>query len=309
MPTPNATLRRAIAALLAAWVGAGAWGCDDPVFACNEHRECDDAGLGGVCEANGFCSFATDACASGRAFGELSPVSIAGRCVPVVDPCVGEACTDIDDPTRTPSTPPAGEPRREDHDDEPDAPDEPDDEPISADQTRHCSNGVRDDGESDIDCGGACLACDACRGCTTDDDCAAGTCDGGTCRTLAVIQLDWQIDCGSVDDLPTNIVLPPGEYIATALPSAGSRWNNDGANGGNTWAYRIDCTGGELDDLRSPDTGWFASPEEAFAGLPEVTTSVYVGSEGLACGHSDSYCPDNRGVIAVQLATACPSSP
>lgn len=309
MGNPKAST--AVRSAIAAFVGLGAivtsWGCDDPVFACAEHRECDDAGIGGVCETNGFCSFAANDCASGRAYGDLAPRGIAGRCVPLVDPCaivgVCDSTENDDAPTRDPETPSGAERRREPEPDD-DSTEPAGEDAIALDGTLHCSNGERDDGESDIDCGGDCLACDACRACSTDDDCRAGTCDAGTCRTIEVVTLDWQVDCGSVSSLPVNIVVPPGEYTATALPSAASRWNNDGANGGLSWTYRIDCVGGELDELRN--TEWYATPEDAFGGLVDRTTVVIVGSEGLRCGHTDSYCPDNRGAIAVQLTTVCP---
>lgn len=301
--TPATSLRAAIAFALGLGLALAAGACDAPVFSCSEHRDCDDAGQGGVCEANGFCSFATRECASGRAFGDLAPFGIAGRCVPLADACTDDCDTsDAGDPSRDPSAPGTNAPQR---DVAPEAPaTRPGADDIAVDETLHCSNRVRDAGESDVDCGGGCVPCDVCRACAVDDDCGAGTCDGGTCRTIAVVQLDGQVACAGLDDLPVTIAVPPGEYVATALPSAASKWNNDNTNGGDSWTYRIDCTDGDLDELRSP--GWFATPAEAFAALETRTTEVIVGADGLRCGLVDSYCPDNRGVIAVQLATACP---
>jgi hypothetical protein len=292
-----------IAFALGLGVALAAGGCDAPVFACSEHRDCDDGGEGGVCEANGFCSFATGDCASGRAFGELAPFGIAGRCVPIAEACI-DGCEGSDDgaPTREPSEPDTGSPRRDDAPDDPRNPAAGDG--LVIDEALHCSNRVRDAGESDVDCGGGCLPCDPCRACDRDDDCAAGTCDGGTCRTVVVAQLDGRYACGGLDDMPATIVVPPGEYVATALPSATSKWSSDNTNGGNAWTYRIDCVGGELDELRSP--GWFATPGDAYAALEQHATEAIVGSDGLRCGLVDTYCDDNRGAIAVELATACP---
>lgn len=45
-----------------------------------------------------------------------------------------------------------------------------------------CSNGVLDDGETDVDCGGACPPCSACSSCVVDADCASGQCAADRCR-------------------------------------------------------------------------------------------------------------------------------
>lgn len=52
--------------------------CGAAAFACDGDGSCGD---GGRCESNGYCSFADDACASGRRFGEHAPSGIAGGCV------------------------------------------------------------------------------------------------------------------------------------------------------------------------------------------------------------------------------------
>lgn len=53
------------------------------IFACMDSSECGT----GVCEANGYCSFADDACPSMQRYGEHAPDGIAGACVePTVDP-------------------------------------------------------------------------------------------------------------------------------------------------------------------------------------------------------------------------------
>lgn len=46
-----------------------------------------------------------------------------------------------------------------------------------------CSNGVRDAGESDVDCGGECDGCAAGRACVDRSDCADLVCRGGVCDT------------------------------------------------------------------------------------------------------------------------------
>lgn len=46
-----------------------------------------------------------------------------------------------------------------------------------------CANGVQDPGETDVDCGGSCVAnCPAGGGCVTGADCQSGLCSGGICQ-------------------------------------------------------------------------------------------------------------------------------
>ena len=49
-------------------------------FVCAEDTQCD----GGQCEVNGYCSFPSADCESGKKYGSLSPTEIAGMCVPVM---------------------------------------------------------------------------------------------------------------------------------------------------------------------------------------------------------------------------------
>jgi hypothetical protein len=44
-----------------------------------------------------------------------------------------------------------------------------------------CSDGRRNQTETDVDCGGDCGVCDPGRACSTDADCASGACQGGRC--------------------------------------------------------------------------------------------------------------------------------
>ncbi len=56
--------------------------CLDPTtFACESDAQCMRGGIPGTCEAEGYCSFPDDTCASNRRFAELAPSAIAGVCV------------------------------------------------------------------------------------------------------------------------------------------------------------------------------------------------------------------------------------
>ncbi len=56
-----------------------------------------------------------------------------------------------------------------------------------------CINGVKDGGETDIDCGGGtCPRCANGKSCSVDNDCVSGTCSNGVCVACTSLQL-----CGS----------------------------------------------------------------------------------------------------------------
>lgn len=49
-----------------------------------------------------------------------------------------------------------------------------------------CTDGIQNQGESDIDCGGPCPRCDNGRTCASRDDCATAFCKDGTCQNCPV---------------------------------------------------------------------------------------------------------------------------
>jgi len=68
-----------------------------------------------------------------------------------------------------------------------------------------CSDGVRNVGETDVDCGGDCAACGEGMDCTDDGDCASGRCDGGVCAAPACDDglrngTETDVDCGGSCD-------------------------------------------------------------------------------------------------------------
>ena len=90
-------------ALVAVAASALAAGCWNSTYHCAHDGQCVLRGVGGRCEADGYCSFPASGCASGYQYGDHSPS--AGSCVPAVetdggvpDPCgngmldPGEAC-------------------------------------------------------------------------------------------------------------------------------------------------------------------------------------------------------------------------
>jgi len=85
-----------------------------------------------------------------------------------------------------------------------------------------CTNGGKNTGETDIDCGGACLPCDNGKLCNVDTDCeshfckADGTgakrCAEPTCADMRANGDETDIDCGSACNKPCS----PGQRCAMA---------------------------------------------------------------------------------------------
>lgn len=85
---------RVLAAALAAALGlAVPSACGSGLFVCAADDDCAGGGPGGVCEAQGWCSFADPACPTGRRFGELAGDGLAGDCVPTDDGTTGSGTT------------------------------------------------------------------------------------------------------------------------------------------------------------------------------------------------------------------------
>jgi hypothetical protein len=75
--------------------------------------------------------------------------------------------------------------------------------PLGVCATDVCNDGVKDPGETDVDCGGSCLvdglACVEGRSCGVDADCASGHCYSGTCVSCFDGVTDGDetdVDCG-----------------------------------------------------------------------------------------------------------------
>ncbi len=66
-----------------------------------------------------------------------------------------------------------------------------------------CSDGVKNQNETDVDCGGICTKCENGSGCVVGSDCVSGNCSSGTCESLGAScddgvqnQDETDIDCG-----------------------------------------------------------------------------------------------------------------
>jgi cysteine-rich repeat protein len=171
-----------------------------------------------------------------------------------------------------------------------------------------CTDGIHSGGESDVDCGGPCKACEVCHMCFDDDDCRPEY----ACNELSIctwsmqITIDWLLDCstdGSNDFVIPDV--PPGPYLATAVPSAGTVWDPPWSPPTNGWSYRVTCTDVELPNMRTPNGTYYADAEEAFANLMvDAETFEFRGGD-LWCGRPDSSCADNHGEVVFDVESHC----
>ena len=67
-------------------------------------------------------------------------------------------------------------------------------------QAASCSDGVKNNGESDIDCGGAsCAKCGTGKSCTVASDCQSGVCTGSVCQVTGTVYMRWHVaSCATV---------------------------------------------------------------------------------------------------------------
>jgi hypothetical protein len=88
-----------------------------------------------------------------------------------------------------------------------------------------CNDGVKNQGETDVDCGGStiCLRCGVGKTCGGGGDCTTGTCSGGTCMALPTCMdgikngAETGVDCGGVTMCPR---CPPGQGCSSGSDCA-----------------------------------------------------------------------------------------
>jgi len=72
---------------------------------------------------------------------------------------------------------------------------------VDNNQPSHCTNLQRDEGESDVDCGGACAPCSLTQLCNTssdcrDSECIDGICQAASCSDGSQTESETDVDCG-----------------------------------------------------------------------------------------------------------------
>jgi hypothetical protein len=161
--------------------------------------------------------------------------------------------------------------------------------------TDHCSDGVVDSTETDVDCGGTCATCGDGLQCSTDADCDSHFCAGGVCTPLPSTDgsMTYPIDPGA------GTTLTPGSqagYAITASAGGSYRivWTGDanvsGANReftGTVWTTGsfsnvvAGCSDGSC-PIESDTGDWVDGPNTVTGGQRiDFDTIATVGFDGF----------------------------
>ena len=180
---------------------------------------------------------------------------------------------------------------------------------LSTCQLATCDDGLRSQGESDVDCGGPCEPCGLCQGCARKTDCASKECKGGACTLVFSVTVDYVTNCDPSGEFTNAVVipgLPAGDYEFAAKSGSGNNWNGPPNPPAMGWSYRPSCQGVVLDTMRTPEGVYYATPEEAFANLIAKKETRPVPAGDLRCGTHDGLCTDNQGAITFEGRYLCP---
>ncbi|MDI1446697.1 hypothetical protein [Polyangium sp. 6x1] len=122
----------------------------------------------------------------------------------------------------------------------------------------NCSNGIKNPGEGDVDCGGNCLPCEDGKTCTNGSQCKSGVCTGGMCAAPTCTDTvkngnETGYDCGGADcppcatdegcQLPTDCQSGVCMDVFCAAPSCTDALQNGEETG-------IDCGGPMCDPCK-----------------------------------------------------------
>ena len=161
-----------------------------------------------------------------------------------------------------------------------------------------CNDFIKNQEESDVDCGGSCQICGLCQFCKNDADCN-GSCVGGKCTRTDLLVIDYLTHCGDTTDAwATGPVVPGGSYIVTAEGGGGS------VNGmGNDYGWLAECVGFNLEQMSAPFV--YFSPQEAFGALGVTQLQLDYAGGILRCGLTDPACADNIGGVSLGFTIQC----
>ena len=147
-----------------------------------------------------------------------------------------------------------------------------------------CTDGVKNQNETDIDCGGMCPACDALKHCAVPGDCTSGVCTGMICQAPTDMDgvkngNETGVDCGGMGnpkcatgqgcDAPTDCTTD----VCTANLCVANSCTDGVQNGHET---DVDCGG--FDCPRCPDAEMCLLASDCVDGVCKTTTTM-----GLRC--------------------------
>ncbi|MBV72402.1 MAG: hypothetical protein CMH52_13845, partial [Myxococcales bacterium] len=192
-----------------------------------------------------------------------------------------------------------------------------------------CSNGVLDEGETSVDCGGLCGLCADGAACGTDDECNSGQCDQGACRHIVdFCRLDAPYDRQVVGEENVSVNGVFGEAGLTdqsrgvdADPrirvQLGYGPDNTDPSTNGQWTWRNMAArngfddGGQSDAGRDGYTASFGAPNQVTRFDFAMRVSASRGQSWTYCdrgplGSSDGYDTRDAGQLNItELAASC----
>jgi hypothetical protein len=140
-----------------------------------------------------------------------------------------------------------------------------------------CDDGERNQGESDVDCGGPCEPCPEGQACISNQDCATMACSAGTCVAAACLADD---ECAAIDGACTRGVCDPDSFTCVPVPA------NEGedCDDGSLCTSESACLAGACEAVALADCSGFDSPCTVGKCEPETGACIAVDvADGIGC--------------------------
>ena len=152
-----------------------------------------------------------------------------------------------------------------------------------------CSNGKKNDLETDVDCGGICMACAPGQGCAVDGDCQSHTCVDKVCCHPGFLDCDKNVHNGCETDATTDanncgacgVVCQHGEACVAGACKA----QNNNCGGGCALAHATSQCVNNACVITHCDAGWADCDKNGANGCEVDATS-----DDHNCGGCGSVC-------------------
>lgn len=119
----------------------------------------------------------------------------------------------------------------------------------------------------------------------------------------ATIYIDWAADCTGADGFVVTPDMPPGKYLATAVDGGGTEFPPPWDPPDSGWAYILQCTGIEFNQIRT--TSLYENAAEAFANIQATNEEFSWEGGDLTCALQDTNCANNQGFTQVLVEQLC----
>lgn len=143
-----------------------------------------------------------------------------------------------------------------------------------------CEDGIQNQGESDLDCGGPCATCPVGQGCAGNEDCMSLACDGGTCVTP---------ECLDAGDCPAQTGMCMGSVCKAFHCAVAPAFEGESCDDDDLCSVSSTCQSGACAPKESIDCSGLDSPCTQGQCDPS-SGACLVGdlADGTSCDDGDS---------------------